>query len=724
MKRKKRLFGILLILTALIIMQLPVSEADAATSASDFKMEGSTLIKYKGTESNVSIPDTVEVIGERAFENNLNVELVVVPNSVKRIEKYAFWGCENLDNVVLGKGLTEVGDYAFTNCKALNHMSVPSNIRSIGIQAFADCVSMTDIYIAPEVTHIHETAFDGCYKLQIHCETGSTAEKYAVDFYERQKNMPEYEEVGAYQPDNGTQNSQENQVGNTGQTEENIQPEDSISQPDIQQPDNSGAGNNEGTCIGTTSIVGNRAVILMNNTGMQVLDGQALMGSGNTESMTEEQLQEVNAAGSIPKYKIVDNTVIADQAYYKDQTLQQLTLPDGVSEIGLFSFARSGVEQICFPEGVREIRYGAFYHCNNLQTVALPTSIENVEPKAFLHTAYMDAFLNNKEDNFLISGNVLIAYQGTEKTITIPDGIKVIAGEAFAGQNSLQEIILPDSLQVVGEGAFEDCSNLKQIHLNDGLVKIKDRAFAGCDIQEITLPESVQELGIKAFDDAVEIHYSGEKSPQRTHEISAERLSNETYRNCKEEQNTAGVTVNGLEGAQATLEGAGRHYTLSVTESGKQQDMDKAYKRSFGVGVPDGMKLYDLELTDNSGIPITKLGKQFLQVSLPVPEVFQTQNIHVFTLDRNGQLEYVEGSRENVDGKDVFWFKTNYVSQIGMVGTGEAVKTETYAEQNSGIVSMSANPTQKSSVSPYKWIISVAALTIGLVCIFSKSEKI
>ncbi len=82
MRKRKRLCGVLLIIAALVIMTLPVSEADAASSASEFVMEGSTLVKYRGKDTNVSIPDTVEAIGESAFEDNTNIELVVVPNSV------------------------------------------------------------------------------------------------------------------------------------------------------------------------------------------------------------------------------------------------------------------------------------------------------------------------------------------------------------------------------------------------------------------------------------------------------------------------------------------------------------------------------------------------------------------------------------------------------------------------------------------------------------------
>ena len=50
MRKRKRLCSALLAVVAMIIMALPVSEADAASSASDFVIEGSTLVKYTGKE--------------------------------------------------------------------------------------------------------------------------------------------------------------------------------------------------------------------------------------------------------------------------------------------------------------------------------------------------------------------------------------------------------------------------------------------------------------------------------------------------------------------------------------------------------------------------------------------------------------------------------------------------------------------------------------------------
>ena len=49
MNHKKWVVALALIATALILTHLPVSEADAAASASEFQIEGSTLTKYRGS---------------------------------------------------------------------------------------------------------------------------------------------------------------------------------------------------------------------------------------------------------------------------------------------------------------------------------------------------------------------------------------------------------------------------------------------------------------------------------------------------------------------------------------------------------------------------------------------------------------------------------------------------------------------------------------------------
>gem|GEM_PF-170331 len=186
MNHKKWVVALALIATALILTHLPVSEADAAASASDFQIEGSTLTKYRGSDERVTIPDTVEVVGESAFENDQKVQFVVVPKSVKRLDAYVFWGCNNLEEVVLGKGLTSVDEYAFSGCTGLKQITIPENVQSIDAQAFAGCTNLTDIYIPDTVTSIADDAFLNCDNVTIHADEGSVAEKFAQKLAEQQ----------------------------------------------------------------------------------------------------------------------------------------------------------------------------------------------------------------------------------------------------------------------------------------------------------------------------------------------------------------------------------------------------------------------------------------------------------------------------------------------------------------------------------------------------------
>ncbi len=672
MKGKKRLLGALMVIAALIIMQVPGTEADASTSASGFQMEGSTLARYRGTDKNVSIPDTVQTIGQGAFEDDTNIELVVLPNSVKRIEAYAFWGCDNLDTVVLGKGLSEVGDYAFTNCTGLEQISIPSTVTSIGREAFKDCTNLKDITIPPETMNIHESAFDGCTRLTIHYENGSAAEKYAKDFYERQKEMPGYEEpVPTPAPSEGTE-----QVTPTPAPEE--------------EPVPTQAPVEEGVVLGTTHIVGNKAVLFLNNAMLRVLGGEPDQGSGNSSvdapGVDSGDVDEEGGSGGIgtgdglagtdiPKYRIVDGHTIADQAYYRNTGLEDMTLADGIVRIGEFSFARSSLTSIGLPQGLEHIGYGAFYHCGQLTDVALPDSVMCVEPKAFEHSLWVDSFLagGSPEDgeesaeagDFLVTGGVLVAYRGDSKEVAVPEGVRVIAGEAFRGHTEMERVALPDSLLVIGEGAFEGCTGLGEIALGKNVEEIKDRAFLGNAVSEISIPASVKKIGLQAFGNTV-LTYEGAEA-EYTYEPSATRLANEAYRVYDgTDSGESGITVEGLEGASATLEGAARSYVLTVKQPEDVSRMESAFGRALQSGLPEGMIIYDLTLTDGSGIPLMKLGNRALDIEIPVPEGLRGRRLRVVTLDANGQLEAAEAEQVTLDGREVLCLRLDYVSMIGI----------------------------------------------------------
>lgn len=427
MNHKKWMAVIALAVTALILTHLPVSEADAAASASDFQTQGSTLVKYRGTEERVTIPDTVEVVGESAFENNQKVQFVVIPKSVKRLDAYVFWGCNNLEEVVLGKGLTAVDEYSFAGCTGLKQITIPENIESIDAQAFAGCVNLTDIYIPATVTGIAEDAFLNCDNVTIHADEGSVAAQFSQKLAEQKNRDPLVTAAPVQTPT----------AVSRPDTQATTEPVSTATPAPVATPV-------PGNVLGSTIIVGNHALVMVHPGEEKVQQGYTEPEAGQ-ETGEEQDITAETENGKIPEWM-----------YYRNQSVSAVTIPEGTTEIGRFAFSRSSLRTVTIPEGVTVIDYAAFYHCDNLDNVILPDTVNTVGAKAFTHTGWLDDFEENSMDDFLISGDILVAYKGNLPEVVIPNGVRVIAEEAFRNHTELKKVHLPASVTDIGNDAFPE----------------------------------------------------------------------------------------------------------------------------------------------------------------------------------------------------------------------------------------------------------------------------
>ena len=427
MNHKKWMAVIALAVTALILTHLPVSEADAAASASDFQTQGSTLVKYRGTEERVTISDTVEVVGESAFENNQKVQFVVIPKSVKRLDAYVFWGCNNLEEVVLGKGLTAVDEYSFAGCTGLKQITIPENIQSIDAQAFAGCVNLTDIYIPAMVTGIAEDAFLNCDNVTIHADEGSVAAQFAQKLAEQKNRDPLVTAAPVQTPT----------AVSRPDTQATTEPVSTATPAPVATPV-------PGNVLGSTIIVGNHALVMVHPGEEKVQQGYTEPEAGQ-ETGEEQDITAETENGKVPEWM-----------YYRNQSVSAVTIPEGTTEIGRFAFSRSSLRTVTIPEGVTVIDYAAFYHCDNLDNVILPDTVNTVGAKAFTHTGWLDDFEENSMDDFLISGDILVAYKGNLPEVVIPDGVRVIAEEAFRNHTELKKVHLPASVTDIGNDAFPE----------------------------------------------------------------------------------------------------------------------------------------------------------------------------------------------------------------------------------------------------------------------------
>lgn len=131
----------------------------------EFMIERGILVKYSGSDAELTVPAEITEIGEKAFIDNVNLEKITVHEGVQSIGEETFSGCANLKEVVLPETVHFIGYRAFANCKKLEKINIPDNVKFIGNYAFYHCESLKDIHIPKNLSTIGKCTFCGCRSL-------------------------------------------------------------------------------------------------------------------------------------------------------------------------------------------------------------------------------------------------------------------------------------------------------------------------------------------------------------------------------------------------------------------------------------------------------------------------------------------------------------------------------------------------------------------------------
>ena len=107
-------------------------------------------------------------IGERAFQNCLNLKHLNIPAPLITIEMHAFLNCLRLDTIRLPetRTLKTIGANAFQDCQALTYINIPIGVKTFGRAAFFNCHSLPRIDIPYTVEEIGDYAFARCRSLK------------------------------------------------------------------------------------------------------------------------------------------------------------------------------------------------------------------------------------------------------------------------------------------------------------------------------------------------------------------------------------------------------------------------------------------------------------------------------------------------------------------------------------------------------------------------------
>lgn len=419
--------------------------------ANYFHVENGVLKSYTGREDTAAVPENVHTIGEGAFKGCVSLKEVILPFGVRRIEAGAFKGCRRLRRIQMPESVSYIGSYAFHRCHGLERISVPESVKELGDCVFLYCDSLTEVRI-PGVERLGKQVFVNDVLLK----------KLEIS--------PCLQEDGICDVFTGC-----------------------IRITDFSFPD----GREVLIPSAVEAVAGNKDIpSLVRTIAVDILRMMELEGRCLAKFLTN--LKHVEIPEGIEK--------IGKSSFFDKRGIISVKFPASLKEIESRAFRNCiSLESVVFQEDQVLIREDAFKNCSSLKEVGAADGtshrIEGIGGFLGEHIPLPVRTVRKQGlGNFRLSGRILLKYLGSESRVVVPQGVTVIAEEAFAGNEAVDRVILPDSVEEIGAGAFRDCLLLQTIEFPANLKQIGSGAFENCvKLIRVFLPEGMNRVEDKVF---------------------------------------------------------------------------------------------------------------------------------------------------------------------------------------------------------------------------------
>ena len=452
---------------------------------------GSYAFQDANYEGKVTLPDTVTVIEESAFEDS-SLREIVLPKGLKKLGASAFYCCRDLIGADIPDGITALENNLFAGCHSFAHVTLPKNLQAISYDVFSVC-NLTKVDLPPTLQGIGASAFSDNKNL-------------------KEINLPDSIEIIAKGAFSGT-----------GLTKVTLPPKlteiaDRLfdccpNLTDVTIP--SGV-----TRIGEMAFKQNESLKQIKlPKGLKSIGFDAFGNTGLTQIDIPASVETIEdyAFYDCPGLARNGMVIVGNILFQYTGEDSVVTIPNGVTKIGCSAFQGcTTVTEVTIPNTVTEIGEYAFNDCTSLKSITIPDSVTKIGKWAFGNCSSMTSVKmrpNLKDigeyafygcdglakDGMVIIGNMLYDYVGTDEVVTVPNSVTGINHTAFQG-SEVREVILPDSVTSMGEYVFSGCHKLEKVTFPSGMKSLPKGTFFNCwSITDMVLPDTLETIGSMAF---------------------------------------------------------------------------------------------------------------------------------------------------------------------------------------------------------------------------------
>lgn len=168
----------------------------------------------------------------------------------------------------------------------------------------------------------------------------------------------------------------------------------------------------------------------------------------------------------IPKYvqgKAI--TRIGEQAFYNNNNIKNIYIPNTVTSIGKMAFAWCNrATSLTIPNSVTVIEDEAFYACQYLTDISIPDSVTSIGYSSFGNCNNLKTV--KLSNNLTVIPESAFYYCPELESVTIPNKVTTIGDNAFGSCESLSRVSIPASVTSIGSEIFYDCKNLQAVSVD------------------------------------------------------------------------------------------------------------------------------------------------------------------------------------------------------------------------------------------------------------------